>query len=354
MSTVEVEANRDDQIHHAHPIDHRARTGRGRPLADVERPSRALGPAGTRRRDRRRPEPRVPVTVGRAEATKGNLRGSRFVKFALGVPLLAVSAARGGRSALARMGWLGATAYLLYQGVLFCFAIPMTSLFLLSVAWLGLGVWTLGTLLHTLDPGAVRVANRFPGRGIAVLLAPCSAQRAGLAGARRPHDRRPPTSAVLTVRACSRTPCGCGPRLLDPRGPGRRRPALAWPSRGRAARRGPARVPHRRGSSVAMDQWFGWRANPTVPDVASLSVVPMFLVLTLVTGLPLLWFARDVRLSGAPPAAVSAAQSERVRRSRRRGRPRRTRAAGHVADPHASTVSSSSSTMQPQEPRRRQ
>lgn len=240
-----------------------------------------------------------PSLLAGAEATKGNLRGTSVVVLALGVPLLAVSAARGGRSALARMGWLGATAYLLYQGVLFCFAIPMTSLFLLSVAWLGLGVWTLGTLLHTLDPGAVRVANRFPGRGIAVLLGAMFGLN-GLAWLARivPTIGDPQPWAVLHGSGMLTNPVWVQDLAFwIPAG-------LVVAVRLWRRRRGAVLLAGAllafltvEGSSVAMDQWFGWRADPTVPDVASLSVVPMFLVLTLVTGLPLLWFARDVRLS---------------------------------------------------------
>lgn len=240
-----------------------------------------------------------PSLLAGAEATKGNLRGTAVVVLAVGIPLLAVSAARAEHSVIARIGWLGASAYLLYQGVLFCFGSPMTSLFLLSVAWLGLSVWTLGALLRTLDLEAVAVGPRFPARFVAVLLGTIAGLN-GLTWLARIvptiGDARP--GAVLDSSGLLTNPVWVADLALwipaalvvAVRLWLRRRDAVLLAG-------GLLAFLTVEGISVAMDQWFGWRADPTVPDVASLSAVPMFLVLALVTGLPLLWFARDVRLS---------------------------------------------------------
>ena len=101
----------------------------------------------------------------------GSARGTAAVVLFAAVPLLAgsmVLATRG--SVRAYAVWLGAVAYLAYNGVMFCFATPFNPLFLLYVAMLGLSVFGLaGLLVHGLglgavDPGAV-------GRWVAAFIA---------------------------------------------------------------------------------------------------------------------------------------------------------------------------------------
>jgi hypothetical protein len=42
------------------------------------------------------------------------------------------------------------------------------------------------------------------------------------------------------------------------------------------------------GFGIAADQWFGSRADPT-SESASMSMVPVFIVLALLTSVPLVW-----------------------------------------------------------------
>jgi hypothetical protein len=89
-----------------------------------------------------------PSVLGGVHGANGNMRGTAVVVLAVGVPLLAtalVGSCRG--STRAFVIWLGTLGYLVYQAVLFCFATPMNSFFLVYVAYLGLGVWSIIFLL---------------------------------------------------------------------------------------------------------------------------------------------------------------------------------------------------------------
>ena len=81
----------------------------------------------------------------------GSAKGTALVALVVAVPLLAVSAWRAapGRS-VPCVVTTGATAYLLYNSVLFLFATPFNQAFLLYVAMLGLAVWTLAALIVAL------------------------------------------------------------------------------------------------------------------------------------------------------------------------------------------------------------
>lgn len=82
----------------------------------------------------------------------GSARGTALVMVVVGVPLLLGSMviARGG-SARALPLWLGAVAYLGYNGVMLLLATPFNVLFLAYDAVFGLSVWTAVTLLFRLD-----------------------------------------------------------------------------------------------------------------------------------------------------------------------------------------------------------
>lgn len=83
-----------------------------------------------------------PSLLSGTPVTDGNLRGTALVVLVLGLPVLtwgSLAARRGSVRGLVL--WLGAAAYLTYQGVMFCFGTPINALFLTYVAMLGLGVW---------------------------------------------------------------------------------------------------------------------------------------------------------------------------------------------------------------------
>lgn len=103
-------------------------------------------------------------------AMNGSARGTALVVLVVAVPALLLSMWRtAGGSARALVTWLGATAYLLYNAVMFVFATPFNQLFLLYVAMLSLSLWALvGVLARTDERGwAARVSARLPVRSIA-------------------------------------------------------------------------------------------------------------------------------------------------------------------------------------------
>lgn len=105
--------------------------------------------------------------------TIGQLEGTAATVLVVGVPVLILSlgfAARG--SGVAAFGWLGALAYIAYQGVMFVFATPFNAFFFLYVAMLSLSIWSLLAVLIRIDVPALarRFGPRTPVRAIAVYL----------------------------------------------------------------------------------------------------------------------------------------------------------------------------------------
>lgn len=103
-------------------------------------------------------------------AMNGSARGTALVLLCLAMPVLAASMwrARGG-SAAAVLTWAAALLYVVYNSILFLFLTPFNAAFLLYVAMLGLGVWSVGAL--ALSVGIDRLGKRFspsaPVRGVA-------------------------------------------------------------------------------------------------------------------------------------------------------------------------------------------
>jgi hypothetical protein len=85
-------------------------------------------------------------------AMNGSARGTALTVVFVAVPTLVVSvvAARR-RSSIALFIWLGALGMLTYNALMFLFATPFNRLFPLYVAWLALSVWSVGSLLLTMD-----------------------------------------------------------------------------------------------------------------------------------------------------------------------------------------------------------
>lgn len=113
----------------------------------------------------------IPGVLNGPAVAQGNLRGTALVVMVVAVPVLFTSMSLSGRgSARALVVWLGAVAYIVYQAVLFLFATPFNSLFLVYVAMLSLGFWTAVALLRQIDLAAfsARFDGRLPARGIAV------------------------------------------------------------------------------------------------------------------------------------------------------------------------------------------
>lgn len=95
----------------------------------------------------------------------GSARGTALVVLLAAVPILAgsVAAARRGSSRGLAV-WLGVTAYLTYNAVMFCFATPFNRLFPLYVAMLSLSIFLLaGLAVHAAEVGRHLSDGRGPG-----------------------------------------------------------------------------------------------------------------------------------------------------------------------------------------------
>lgn len=231
-------------------------------------------------------------------ATDGNLRGTALVVLVVGVPLVLASARRAGRgSAVATVAWLAGLAFLVYQGVLFCFATPMNRLFPAYVAMLGLAAWAAVTLLVAIDldrtalllgprtrlvpalVGGLATLNALAWLARAVPIAwtgqqPDSVSLSGL-----------DTSPVLVQDLAFWLPLSIVAAVL------------AWRGRAWASTVAPALLLFYclEGVSVASDQWWGVRADDDVPAVASTAAVPAGLALAVVLGAAWVWWAHRRR-----------------------------------------------------------
>jgi hypothetical protein len=242
-----------------------------------------------------------PGLLAGAPVTDGNLRGTALVVLVVAVPMLLSGlavAARG--SARGLVVWLGAVVYLTYQGVLFCFATPMNNLFLTYVAVLGLGLWTIVTLLVQVDPVAFRsqVREGMPYKVVAWVLGVLAALNA-LAWLARilPATFSDNPRSLLAGSGLLTNPIF----VQD---------LAVWIPAGLVAA---VLVWHRQvwgvllaasllafyvieGVSVASDQWWGARADGSFPAVASMAVVPGALAAAVITAVPLVWCMRHLRL----------------------------------------------------------
>jgi hypothetical protein len=222
----------------------------------------------------------------------GSARGTALTMFTLALPVLGlglITSARG--SVRGRAALTGALAYLTYNATLLVYATPFNVLFLAYVALLGLSLWSMISSL--LDPPPLLVPDqRLPTRGIAAFMITVVALNA-LAWLRivipdlgeHPPDflngtglgTNPiyvqdlavwlPAMAVVAVLLYQRRPSGV---LLAGAG------LVFWMIEA---------------IGVAVDQWFGHRADP-VSDVATLGGVGLFVVLAGATLVPLVLWMR--------------------------------------------------------------
>ncbi len=89
--------------------------------------------------------------------TAGNARGTDVTILFVALPVLVISMVLARRDSLrAILTWAGALTYILYNAVIFAFAIAFNPLFLFYVATLSLAVWSLMTFLIRMDVDAIR------------------------------------------------------------------------------------------------------------------------------------------------------------------------------------------------------
>jgi hypothetical protein len=225
----------------------------------------------------------------------GSARGTALSMFALALPVLAVGLITSTRGSIrGRAALIGALAYLTYNATLLVYATPFNQLFLAYVALLGLSLWSLVSAL--LDPRPIMAPSSrvVPARGIAAFILTVVALNA-LAWLRfvvpDPNQDPPgfldgtglttnpiyvqdlavwlPALAIVAVLLWQRRPSGvflAGAALVF------------WVIEA---------------IGVAVDQWFGHRADPA-SDVATLGGVVLFVVLAAVTMVPLVLWLRAV------------------------------------------------------------
>jgi hypothetical protein len=103
----------------------------------------------------------------------GSARGTGVVVVAVAVPVLLIAVRATSRGSVrALLIWLGALGYLLYNAVMFVFATPYNRAFLLYVLMLSLCLWSLVSVLVAVDLDGVadRTSPRLPARGLAVFV----------------------------------------------------------------------------------------------------------------------------------------------------------------------------------------
>jgi hypothetical protein len=225
----------------------------------------------------------------------GSARGTALSMFALALPVLAVGLITSTRGSIrGRAALIGALAYLTYNATLLVYATPFNQLFLAYVALLGLSLWSLVSAL--LDPRPILAPNSrvVPARGIAAFILTVVALNA-LAWLR------------FVVPDLNQDP----PGFLDGTGLTTNPiyvqdlavwlPALAivavllWQRRPSGVFLAGAALVFWviEAIGVAVDQWFGHRADPA-SDVATLGGVVLFVVLAAVTMVPLVLWLRAV------------------------------------------------------------
>jgi hypothetical protein len=223
----------------------------------------------------------------------GSARGTALVVLVLAVPLLALALrGRGPHTTWTWASALGATAYLLYNAVLFAFATPFNHVFLVYVAMLGLAFWTLVLLLAAAGSppvGPSRV-HRLAASWIGVVVVLNTL--AWLGGIVPAVVGSRPTS-VLDGTGLTTNPVYVQDLAIW-------LPALAWVAwqlwhgRHTLLAAGALLFWTLEGVGVAVDQAWGYHADPT-SIVASAAVVPMFAVVVAVTATVLVALVRESR-----------------------------------------------------------
>jgi len=224
-------------------------------------------------------------------AMQGSARGTALVLGVLAVPVLLGSVWRarlGSEPAL--VTWAGAVLYVVYNAVLFLFLTPFNAAFLVYVALFGSSLWAAGHLAVSprLWQVARDTARRAPVRGVAVYVWVVAVLNAlawlamivpSLGDHPAPvlEGTGVQTNAIYVQDLAVWLPLAAVAALW------------LWRREARGALVAGAVLGLWviESVSIAVDQWFGVRADPDSP-VVSLSVIPPFLVLAVV-GLVPLW-----------------------------------------------------------------
>ena len=246
------------------------------------------------------------VTVARPSILRdpasyaGNALGTYVVILLVALPVMALAMRAASLGSLrAHFVWLGSVCYLLYASVLASFSLRFNALFLVYVASLSLAVWSLMALLRCIpaDELPARCSARMPARGIGVYLIVIAlgfaalwlidALPAMLTGdvPRSLRGTTLPTNAVQVLDFGFTLPlCAVAGVWLM-----RRRPWGILLSGALLVFLVLEAV------SVTVDQWFGQRADPSVPT----AVIAGFVALAVVGAVPMLVFLRSIDVRAA-------------------------------------------------------
>jgi hypothetical protein len=205
------------------------------------------------------------------------------------------AASRG--SIRARIVWLGAVAYFLYNSVMFILGTPFNQLYLLYEAMLGLSIWSTVFVIRTIYTRSVplRLSPAFPARAnfarilTTVLLNPLGWLRGAVPGV---LSSSPPAvldgTGLVTVPTYDQDFAFWLPLIAI---------GAIWMWRGQVW--GHLIVGAMlvywivEGVGVAVDQWMGSAADPT-STVASAAVSPVFLVIAVIGLVPLFFYMRNL------------------------------------------------------------
>jgi hypothetical protein len=249
----------------------------------------------------------VPGVLRGTAVMNGSARGTALVVLVVAVPALAIAmwfAARG--SARAQIVWLGAVGYILYNSTLFLFATPFNQLFLLYVAMMSLGIWSIAMVILGVGVESFRerFSPRLPVRPIAVYLLAIVALNFFA-------WMRSVVPGVLSTSSPSfLNGTGMPTSVLYVQDLGFWLPLMAvaavWLWRRQAwgfVAVGMMMVMYEiEAIGVAVDQWMGSTADPS-STVASAAAVPMFAVIFVIGLVPLAFYFRN--LKGGPMTARS-------------------------------------------------
>jgi len=233
-----------------------------------------------------------------APVAVGCLRGTALIILVVGLPVLAAAMTRTAHgSARGLVVWLGALAYLLYQAVMFCFATPVNKLFLFYIAYLGLAVWSIVVLLRATDLTgySARLSPRLPARfiaGFALTLAVLNAYAWLASIVPAVFSSEPSTlvqdTGLLTNPVFVQDLAIWLPLLITAALATWRR--QAW---GMLVTGAMLAMFVLESIGIATDQWFGSQAAP-LSNAASMSMVPVFAVVAVISALPLIWYCRNL------------------------------------------------------------
>ena len=224
----------------------------------------------------------------------GSARGTALTMFALALPVLAVGLVTSTRGSVrGRAALIGALGYLTYNATLLVYATPFNELFLAYVALLGLSLWSLVSAL--LDPLPLLVpGSRLPVRGIAAFILTVVALNAFAWLRFVVPDLGEDPPGFLDGTGLTTNPIYVQDLAVW-------LPALAivavllWQRRTSGVFLAGAGLFFWmiEAIGVAVDQWFGHRADPA-SDVATLAGVVLFVVLAAATLIPLVLWLRAV------------------------------------------------------------